>query len=190
MRTKAMNAVRGERDLPEAGDLLAIEAIDRTGLIVTSEGAFVRIFRVVPPNPLLMSAEERAKTAATFQRLIAQLKADESLQFYVDARPVNLEELLGDCRREVEASAGRAPGKERPARDTLALAQWRLYASLEESLRMHADAHAAVQVRCHVVVPFLPRQNMAKAALAWAKRSKSGIRPRCSAPRLIVNSRR
>ena len=172
MRTKAVNAVRGERELPEAGDLLAIEAIDRTGLIVTSEGAFVRIFKVVPPNPLLMSAEERAKTAATFQRLIAQLKADESLQFYVDARPVNLEELLGDCRREVEASAGRAPGKERPARDALALAQWRLYASLEESLRMHADAHAAVQVRCHVVVPFLPRQNMAKAALAWAKRSK------------------
>jgi len=172
MRTKAVNAVRGERELPEAGDLLAIEAIDRTGLIVTSEGAFVRIFRVVPPNPLLMSAEERAKTAATFQRLIAQLKAGESLQFYVDARPVNLEALLGDCRREVEASAGRAPGKERLARDELALAQWRLYASLEESLRMHADAHAAVQVRCHVVVPLLPRQNMAKAALAWAKRSK------------------
>ena len=172
MRTKAVNAVRGDRELAEAGDLLAIEAIDRTGLIVTTEGAFVRIFRVVPPNPLLMSAEERAKTAATFQRLIAQLKADESLQFYVDARPVNLEALLGDCRREVEASAGGAPSKQRSARDELALAQWRLYASLEESLRMHADAHAAVQVRCHVVVPSLPRQNMAKAALAWAKRSK------------------
>ena len=41
--------------LPEAGELLAVEAIDRTGLIVTSEGAFVRIFRVTPPNPLLMS---------------------------------------------------------------------------------------------------------------------------------------
>jgi TraG P-loop domain len=172
MRAKAVSAVKGERELPEAGDLLAVEAIDRTGLIVTSEGAFVRIFRVVPPNPLLMSAEERAKTAATFQRLIAQLTADESLQFYVDARPVNLEELLGDCRREVEASAGRAPTKERPARDELALAQWRLYAALEESLRMHADAHTAVQVRCHVVVPFLPRQTMAKAALAWVKRSK------------------
>jgi TraG P-loop domain len=172
MRAKAVNALRGERELPEAGDLLAIEAIDRTGLIVTSEGAFVRIFRVVPPNPLLMSAEERAKTAATFQRVIAQLKADESLQFYIDARPVNLEELLGDCRREVEASAGRAPSKQRPARDELALAQWRLYAALEESLRMHAVAHAAVQVRCHVVVPCLPRQNVARAALAWAKRTK------------------
>ena len=51
----AVSAVKGERELPEAGELLAVEAIDRTGLIVTSEGAFVRIFRVVPPNPLLMS---------------------------------------------------------------------------------------------------------------------------------------
>ena len=173
----AMGAVKGERELPEAGELLAVEAIDRTGLIVTSEGAFVRIFRVVPPNPLLMSPEERAKTAATFQRLIAQLKADESLQVYVDARPVNLEELLGDCRREVEASAGPAPSRERPARDQLALAQWRLYAALEESLRMHADAHAAVKVRCHVVVPMLPRQNVARAALAWAKRTKLPTAP-------------
>jgi hypothetical protein len=46
----AVNAVKGEREMPEAGELLPVEAIDRTGLIVTSEGAFVRIFRVVPPN--------------------------------------------------------------------------------------------------------------------------------------------
>ena len=178
MKTKgAVSVVKGERELPEAGELLAVEAIDRTGLIVTSEGAFVRVFRVVPPNPLLMSAQERAKTAATFQRLIAQLKADETLQFYVDARPVNLEELLDDCRREVEASAGPAPSRDRPARDQLGLAQWRLYAALEELLRMHADAHAAVQVRCYVVVPMLPRQNAARAALAWAKRGKLPTAP-------------
>jgi TraG P-loop domain len=176
-RKSVAGAVQGARELREAGELLAVEAIDRTGLIVTSEGAFVRIFRVVPPNPLLMSAEERANTAATFQRLIGQLRTDESLQFYVDARPVNLEELLDGCRREVEASAGAPPTRERPARDPLALAQWRLYAALEESLRLHADAHAAVQVRCHVVVPFLPRQNAARAALAWAKRAKLPTAP-------------
>lgn len=60
---RAPNASRDE--LAESGELLAVEAIDRTGLIVTSEGAFVRIFRVVPPNPLLMSRQERAKTGAT-----------------------------------------------------------------------------------------------------------------------------
>ena len=54
------------RELPHAGELLAIEAIDQTGLIVTSEGAFVRIFKVTPPNPLLMSAPEQDKTRPAF----------------------------------------------------------------------------------------------------------------------------
>ena len=158
------------RELPHAGELLAIEAIDQTGLIVTSEGAFVRIFKVTPPNPLLMSAPEQDKTAAGFQRLVSQLRTEESLQIYIDARPVNLTQLLADCRREVQASAGAVP--ERANADPMALAQWRLYAAMEESLRLHADRQAAVQVSCYVVVPFLPRQSVAKAALAWARRGR------------------
>ena len=45
---------RGE-ELREAGELLGVEAVDRTGLVVTGEGAFVRIFRVAPVNPLLIA---------------------------------------------------------------------------------------------------------------------------------------
>ena len=48
---------------------------------------------------------------------------------------------------------------------------------MEESLRLHADAHAAVQVCCYVVVPLLPRQNVARAALAWARRGKLPTAP-------------
>ena len=158
------------RGLPHAGDLLAVEAIDRTGLIVTSEGALVRIFRVTPCNPLLMSAGEREKTAGAFARLVSQLGAEETVQIYIDARPVNLAELLADCRREVQASAGPVPTA--ADGDRLALARWRLYAGMEESLRLHADAQAAVQVSCYVVVPLVPRQSVARAALAWAKRSR------------------
>ena len=74
-----IEAVRSKRgDLREAGELLGVEAVDRTGLVVTTEGAFVRIFRVAPVNPLLMSGEEREKAAGTFQRLISQLHADEA----------------------------------------------------------------------------------------------------------------
>ena len=162
--------------LPAAGELAAVEAIDRTGLIVTSEGAFVRIFRVVPPNPLLMSAAERVKTAGTFQRLVSQLTAEETLQVYIDARPVNLAELLAGCRREVEASAGPVPTTDRPG-SGLALARWRLYAAMEESLRLHADEQAATEVSAHVVVPFLPRQSVARAALAWAQRRRLPTAP-------------
>ena len=74
------------RGLPHAGELLAVEAIDRTGLIVTSEGALVRIFRVTPCNPLLMSAGEREKTAGAFARLVSQLGAEETVQIYIDAQ--------------------------------------------------------------------------------------------------------
>ena len=173
MKKRAVKSRAG--GLPAAGELAAVEAIDRTGLVVTSEGAFVRIFRVVPPNPLLMSGDERAKTAGTFQRLVSQLKADETLQFYIDARPVNLSELLAGCRREVEASAGPAPTRDHPARDPMALARWRLYAAMEESLRLHADEQAATEVSAYVVVPFLPRQSVARAALAWARRRRLPI---------------
>ena len=33
-----------------------VEAIDRSGLAVTREGAFVRMLQVSPPNPLILTA--------------------------------------------------------------------------------------------------------------------------------------
>ena len=167
----------GRGELRDAGELLGVEAIDRTGLVVTSEGAFVRVFRVAPANPLLMSGEEREKAAATFQRLISQLHDDERIQVVVEGRPVNLTELVGECRREVEACAGPAPTREHGARDPLALSRWRLHAALEESLRLHADSQAAIEVNHYVVVPLLPRQHVARAALAYWRRGKLPTAP-------------
>jgi TraG P-loop domain len=173
-----IGAIRSRRDdLREAGELLGIEGIDRTGLVVTSEGAFVRILRVAPVNPLLMSGEEREKAASTLQRLISQLHADERIQVVVEGRPVNLDELLADCRREVKACAGPPPSRETRARDPLALSRWRLHAALEESLRLHADSQAAVEVNHYLVVPFLPRQHVARAALAYWRRGKLPTAP-------------
>jgi TraG P-loop domain len=172
-----IEAVKTKRvELREAGELLGVEAIDRTGLVITSEGAFVRIFRVMPVNPLLMSGEERDKVAASFQRLISQLQADERIQVVVEGRPVNLAELLSDCRREVEACAG-PPTSRSEAAEPLSLSRWRLYASLEESLRLHADDHAAVEVNHYVAVPFLPRQRAARAALSYWRRGKLPTAP-------------
>ena len=159
-------------DLHEAGDLLAVEAIDRTGLIITSEGAFVRIFRVSLLNPLLMSADERDKLANAFGRLVSLVRAGRTLQFYITAKPANLSDLLEGCRNEVQASAGPAPTRDTPARDELSLAQWRLYGGMEESLRLHADEQAATETSAYVVVPWLPRQSTARAALAWARRGR------------------
>jgi hypothetical protein len=141
----------------QAGDLLPIEAVDRTGLVVTSEGAFVRILQVTPPNPLILSEEERSRIACGYCRLVARLRADQSLQFYVEARPMNLSEILAQARREVGFTAGPPPSSlDIEGADPLATSRWRLYAAMEESLRLHADEQAAVRTSFYVVCPYVP----------------------------------
>jgi hypothetical protein len=81
-------------ELAEAGELAAVEAIDRGGVVITSDGAFVRVLQVTPPNPLILADEDRRAVAAGFCHLIGRLRAGQSLQFYVDARPIRLEDLL------------------------------------------------------------------------------------------------
>ena len=56
----------------EAGDLLAIEALDRTGLVITREGALVRIIEVSPPNPFVLSQAERQNVAARTELISAE----------------------------------------------------------------------------------------------------------------------
>ncbi|MEA2312707.1 MAG: hypothetical protein QOE28_2675 [Solirubrobacteraceae bacterium] len=152
---------RREPELRAAGDLLAVEALDRSGLLVTSEGAFARVLRVTPPNPLILSGDDRQAIAAGFCHLIGRLAPGQSVQFYLDARPVALEELVADSREQLSVAAGPAPGRDAPGRS-----RWRLAAAMEESLRRHADEQAAVELRAHVVAPFIPRRAAARRALA------------------------
>src|SRR3954469_24917172 len=127
MATSPMRGFRRSRpdELPEAGDLLPVEAIDRTGLIVTGEGAFVRVLRVTPANPLILSAADREAIAAGFGRMLGRLRPGQSIQFYLDTRPIQLDAVLAEVRADVEAAAGPAPTRTRPARDEMALSRWR-----------------------------------------------------------------
>lgn len=154
----------------EAGELLPVEAIDRTGLAVTSEGAFVRVLRVTPPNPLILSDEERARIARGFCQIVSRLRADQRLQFYVQSRPVKLNEILAAARREVECTSGPPPASlEDGAADGLALSRWRLYAGMEQSLRLHADDQAAVETAFYVVCPHVPPKRGRRELLADIK---------------------
>ena len=111
----------------------------------------------------------------------------QSLQFYLDARPVRLDDVLADVRADVEAVAGPAPTRERPARDATALSRWRLYAAMEESLRRHADAQAAVELHAHVVIALHAAPAAARArpcsARVRAARRWSASSPRTGARR-------
>ena len=183
----ATRTVKGRAGgLPETGELAAVEAIDRTGLIVTSEGAFVRILRVTPPNPLLMSGQEREKTAGTFQRLVSQLKAEETLQFYIDARPVNLAELLAGCRREVQASAGPAPGERSPGARPAgagAVAAVRGDGGVAAAARRRPGGHRGLRVRGGAVpAPPERRPGGAGVGAAAAAADRAAGAPAAGAP--------
>jgi hypothetical protein len=165
-------ARRGRTDAPqqEAGDLLAIESIDRSGVVVTREGALVRILEVTPPNPFVLSAPDRERVAAGFCYLIGRLRPGQSLQFYVDARPFNLDDVLARSRREVSAWAGPPPTAGSDSADSQSISRWRLYAAMEESLRLHADDQAAMRTTAYIVVSYAPRKVRASDARTELRR--------------------
>src|SRR4051812_16795808 len=88
------------RGLPEAGELAPIEALDSSGLLVTSSGTLVRILETAPKNPLVMAGRERAAVADAFGQIVGRLRGGQSLQFYVEARPVQLDALVAQGKAE------------------------------------------------------------------------------------------
>ncbi|MBA3264146.1 MAG: hypothetical protein H0T69_17095, partial [Thermoleophilaceae bacterium] len=151
---------RASEELPEAGELLAVEALDRSGVLVTSEGALVRYLRVAPKNPLVMSDSERAQVSDAFGQLVARAPAGQSLQFYVEAAPVKLDAVLEQSR--CEADRGLAPLERSgdPELGDRAGVLRRLLGALEQSLEVHSDEQAAVEIGYYVVVPFVPDQGL------------------------------
>lgn len=147
-----------EKDSPllEAGELLALEAVDQTGLAITSEGALVRAIHVIPPNPLILSPNDCQNMIAGFGHMLARLRPGQSVQFYCHATPVNLDEVLTEARTEVTKAAGPPPSEDRKPPDARSLSRWKLYGALEDSMRRHAEQQAAVRFDCYVIVPFVP----------------------------------
>jgi hypothetical protein len=149
-----------KRPLREAGGLLAVEALDRAGVLVTSEGALVRYLRVAPKNPLVMSDAERAQVSHAFGQLLARVPAGQSVQLYVEAAPVRLDELLGHSRAEADRARLPLERSGEPELRDRAAALRRLHGALEQSLERHADEQAAVEVGYYVVVPHVPDQGL------------------------------
>src|SRR5215207_2553670 len=168
---------RGEAASPvrEAGELCAVEAIDREGLVVTREGGLVRFLRAAPKNPLVMSSAERGQVGHAFGQLAGRLQAGQSIQFYVEAAPVRLDALLTHSADDAE----RATRALAPRHGERAAALRRLHAALRGSLERHADEQAAVDVAYYVIVPYLPDQSQRLdwPALLPGRRRRLGSAP-------------
>ncbi|MEA2139881.1 MAG: hypothetical protein QOG56_3031, partial [Solirubrobacteraceae bacterium] len=140
---------------PASGTLLDVVALDRSGVLVTGEGALVRYVEVTPRNPRVMGSEEQRRVGEGFAAMVGRLRPGQSLQFYVEAAPVLLADVLKVTREEV----GRALERQHPER---AGALRRLAEAHEQSLVAHASEQAAMRFRTYVVVPYLATRGGAK----------------------------
>ena len=130
----------------------------------------MRVLRVTPPNPLILSGDDRQAVAAGFCHLLGRLRPEQSLQFYVDARPVRLDELLASAR----ARCRRAPGRRRPASTARATRRrcraggctrrWRSRCAGTPTSRRRSSSAPTSSSR------YLPRQRAARATLAQLRR--------------------
>jgi hypothetical protein len=139
-----------------AGELLPIEALTHDGLLIRSDGAFVRYLDVVPTNPLVLDAHGCARMTRGFTELLTRVPAGLSVQCYAQATPVSLEDLIARGRAETDAATEPLLASDDPLKQAQGRALRRLAACTEESLEVHAEDQAAVDVRYALVVPWHP----------------------------------
>jgi hypothetical protein len=158
------------------GTLLPVDALSEDGLLVRADGTLVRYLEVLPRNPLVLDADGAERLTAGFAALLSQLPAAHAAQFYVFARPLKLdlaiEQFVGQARAALQAAA-RAGELDGPA----GMALERLAYVHAESLRRHAIANAAVDVRYLVVLPMAPHGGrtplpFARPGVGWGSRSR------------------
>ena len=180
-----LTTARRDNGSSHAGDLCAVEAIDREGVVVTREGALVRFLRAAPKNPLVMSPVEREHIGQALGQLAGRLQAGQSIQFYVEALPIRLDALLQASEEDAERAIGALASELGDRADALR----QLHAALRESLERHADEQAAVDVAYYVVVPYLPDQSN---RLDWRTLLPGGRRRLGTAPleRSLASHRR
>ncbi len=143
--------------MPEAGEVFEIDAIDPDGLMIRSDGTFVRMLEVTPRNPELLSIEEAQAMSATYAQMLSRLRPKQSIQFIIDSRPVHADRVLKASRREVERVAGKMP-KANEIRNTapINLDRWRMFDAMAQSISQRSDSEGAVEMRAYLVLPYIP----------------------------------
>lgn len=154
-------------DMPEVGELFEIDALDRDGLMMRSDGTFVRMLEVTPRNPGLLSMEEAQAVSASYAQMLARLRPRQTIQFIVDSRPVHVDRVLEASRREVERVAGPPPKKgEVVSLTPLSRDRWLLYSAMAQSISERSDSEGAVEMRAYVVLPYVPLNENSGVAIA------------------------
>lgn len=152
-----------------AADLLGVAAITPDGLLITSEGSYVRYLQSEVVNPLAMDPEEAERISAAFAQIAARLADRQTLQLYVQARTLALGELLDAQRQLCEQAAAAA---QHAAGSGRAHAIRGLGGAQEDSMRASARTISPLEVRYVLVCPCTPRRERGR----WAAPRRGPLR--------------
>jgi hypothetical protein len=136
-----------------AGALLGVAAIQPDGLLIRNDGSHVRYLEVTPVNPLVLEPSQAERVSAAFAQVAARLPDSQSLQLYVQATPLALEEILAVETHRCEQAAGAAHDTGEPGRANAIRA---LGIAHERTIRHAAETAYPLQLRYYVVCPWRP----------------------------------
>lgn len=159
----ARGLFQGERDLrsrEDAASSLGLLAISEDGLALRCDGACLRYLEVEPVNPLVCEESVCSQISEAFGGVLGRLEGSQALQLYVHARPLAVEELLSREAHSTALASASAASEGDPA---LGEALRLLGGAVEDSLRTHCSAVAAMSLRYLVVVPYRPARSPHKA---------------------------
>ena len=69
----------------------------------------MRYVEVTPRNPKVMGSDEQERVGEGFAAMAGRLRPGQSLQFYVEAAPVLLRDVLDTTREEVDRALAEQP---------------------------------------------------------------------------------
>ncbi len=141
-----------------ASRLLGVTAIEPDGLLIRDDATYVRYLEVGAVNPLVLEQAEGERISRALAQVAARLAEGQSLQLYVQGRPLDMEALLAEETYRCERAAGAAEDAGEHERAT---AIRRLGLAQEQSIRKTAAAINPLQLRYLVICPWQPPQRKA-----------------------------
>jgi hypothetical protein len=138
-----------------AGELQNVAAITPDGLLIGSDGMYVRYLEVGAVNPLVLDGGECERISAGFAQLASRLPDRQSLQLYIHATPLDVQGVVDSeaALCEQAADAAEAAGEQEHA-----LRVRRFGVVAEQSLQSTTALTAPVTVRYLIVCPWRPAE--------------------------------
>jgi hypothetical protein len=129
---------------------LPLAAVEPDGLVITTEGAYVRLIECLQPlQPLRGGREHREAIRERLAALAARVPAGQALQVIIEAEPLDADAALTRDWQEIEAAAAAAEPEAGEA-------MRRLGYGLEQTVRRSAPAVQAARLRWTVAARWQP----------------------------------